>query len=231
MQAIDVMTTTVETVRPGTTVSEIARRLLERNISAVPVVDDENRVIGIVSEGDLMRRSESGTARPRSWWLGLFADTEGNRRDYVKSHGLHARDVMAPDVISVSEDASLSDIATVLEKHRIKRVPVVRDGKLVGIVSRADLLHGLAALGSEMAITPSDRDIKRSIERAAHDAGVSMLYVNVVVVDGVATIWGMVESEAERSALVAAAEAIMGVKRVQNNVNIMPERLRASLGI
>ncbi len=231
MQASDVMTTNVETVRPDTAVSEIAKRLLKRNISAVPVVDDENRVIGMVSEGDLMRRPEGGTARPRSWWLGLFADTEESRRDYVKSHGLYARDVMLPDVISVGEEASLAEIATTLEKNRIKRVPVVRDGKLVGIVSRADLLQGLAAAGTERSISPSDRDIKMSIEKAVHDTGVSMLYVNIVVVDGVATIWGMVESEAEKAAMRAAAEGIVGVREVQDNVNVMPDRVRATLGI
>lgn len=231
MQARDIMTTSVETVRPETEVTEIAKRLLARNISAVPVVDDQDKVVGIVSEGDLMRRSENQTERQPSWWLGLFADTRERKPDYVKSHGLHARDVMSRDVISVGEDTSLAKVATMLEKHRIKRVPVVRDGKLVGIVSRANLLQGLAVAGTEWAITPSDRDIKISIETAAHDAGMPMLYINFTVVDGIVTIWGMVKSEAEKAAMRKAAEGIAGVREVHDNVNIMSNMLHTTLGL
>lgn len=231
MQARDIMTTSVEAVRPSTEVSEIAKRLLARNISAVPVVDDQDKVVGIVSEGDLMRRSENETERQPSWWIRMFADTQDRTSDYVKSHGLHARDVMSRDVISVGEEASLAEIATILEKHHIKRVPVVRDGKIVGIVSRANLLQGLAVAGTERVISPSDREIKKSIETAAHDAGVPMLYINVTVADGVATIWGMVGSEVEKAAMRAAAEGIAGVGEVHDNVNIMSNILHASLGM
>jgi CBS domain-containing protein len=231
MQARDIMTASVATVRPDTEVSEIAKRLLARNISAVPVIDDQERVIGIVSEGDLMRRPESGTERQPSWWLDLFADAKERTHDYVKSHGLHARDVMSREVISVGEHASLAEVATMLEKHQIKRVPVLHDGKLVGIVSRANLLQGLAAAGTLRVISPSDREIKMSIEMAAHDAGLPMHYINVTVVDGIVAIWGMVESEAEKALMRSAAEGIAGVREVHDNANIRSNVLHAALGI
>jgi len=133
MQARDIMTTNVATVRPDAEVSEIAKQLLARHISALPVVVDRDKVVGIVSEGDLMHRSENDTERQPSWWIRMFAEPQERAREYIKSHGRHASDIMTCDVISVSEDASLAEISETLEKHHIKRVPVLRDGRLVGI--------------------------------------------------------------------------------------------------
>lgn len=230
MLAIDIMTATVETVAPDTEVTEIARRLLARNISAMPVVDDQGRVVGIVSEGDLMRRSENETERQPSWWIRVFAEPEERARDYVKTHGMCAQDIMSRNVISVSEGASLADIAETLEKHRIKRVTVMRDDKLVGIVSRANLLRGLVAVGAKTKASESDRDVRAAIERAALKAGLNVEHVSVIVADGVATVWGMVESDAERTAIGVAAEQVAGVSRVENHINIMPALVRASMG-
>jgi CBS domain-containing protein len=144
MRAMDVMTTNVITVGPDASVQEVAKTLSERGISGVPVVDADNRLVGIVSEGDLLHRVEMGTERRpdrtrrrRSWWLDTIASDEELARDYVKSHGRTAKDVMTPEVISVSDTTELSEIATLLETKRIKRVPVVKDGQLVGIISRA----------------------------------------------------------------------------------------------
>jgi CBS-domain-containing membrane protein len=123
MQAKDIMTANVETVRPDTEAIEIAQRLIARNISAVPVVDDSDRVVGIVSEGDLIHHSGDAPDRQPSWWIRLFAETKEHTPDYAKSHGLHANDIMSRDVISVDEDMLLADIAETLEKHHIKRVP------------------------------------------------------------------------------------------------------------
>jgi len=151
MRAKDVMTTEVVYAGPETDVRTIVQELLKRRISAVPVVDDGGRVIGIVSEGDLMRRAESDTEHHRSWWLQLLQDPEDRASEYLKTHGLKARDVMTRNPVTVSEDTSLDEIATLLERNGIKRVPVLRNGKLVGIVSRADLLHGLVARASQEA--------------------------------------------------------------------------------
>ena len=162
MRAMDVMTTNVITVSPDTSVQEVAKILSERSISGVPVVDAENRLVGIVSEGDLLHRVEMGTdrrpdrrtGRRRSWWLDTVGSDEELARAYVKSHGRTARDVMTSEVTSVNETTELADIANLLETRRIKRVPVVRDGKLVGIVSRANLVRALAAAGSRLTPTP-----------------------------------------------------------------------------
>lgn len=148
MRAMDVMTTDVITVDPETTAQAMATLLAERGISGAPVVDANGRLVGIVSEGDLLHRAEIGTARRhrerrRSWWLDHFASELA--RDYVKSHGRTVRDIMTRDVVTVTEDTDLGDVAALLEAKRIKRVPVTRDGKVIGIISRANLVRALAA--------------------------------------------------------------------------------------
>src|SRR3974390_1423747 len=144
MRAIDVMTTEVVTVDENATVPELAKLMSDRGISAIPVVDRDNRVIGMVSEGDLLHRAETGTERRRSWWLDMVASTNRLAGDYIKSHSVQVKDVMTRNVLSVTETTPVADIALLLETNRIKRVPVVRDGKLVGIVSRANLVQALA---------------------------------------------------------------------------------------
>ena len=144
MRAIDVMTSEVISVDENATVTAVARLLAERGISAVPVVDKANQVIGMVSEGDLLHRAETGTERRRAWWLDMMASTNRLAGDYIKSHSGRVKDVMTRNVLSVTETTPVADIALLLETNRIKRVPVVRDGKLVGIVSRANLVRALA---------------------------------------------------------------------------------------
>jgi CBS domain-containing protein len=224
------MTASVATVRPDAKVSEIAKQLLARHISALPVVVDRDKVVGIVSESDLMCRSENETERQSPLWIRMFAEPRDRAHDYIKSHGLHAREIMSRNVISVAEDTPLAEIAETLEKHHIKRVTVLRDGKLVGIVSRANLLQGLVAAGTKTAATASDRDLKAAIEAAMYAAGLNAEYVSVVVADGVATIWGMVESETEQSALGVAAEEVAGVGRVVNRIDVMPDSVRTTIG-
>jgi CBS domain-containing protein len=165
MRALDVMTTEVITVDPDTSVQALAALLSERGISGVPVVDADNRVVGIVGEGDLLHRVETGTEgrakRPRSWWLDPIASDRELARDYVKSHARTVKDVVTRDVVSVSDTTELADIAMLLEARQIKRVPVVRDGKLVGIVSRANLVRALATTMSAPTTSadPDDRTI------------------------------------------------------------------------
>jgi CBS domain-containing protein len=142
MQAQDVMTTKVATIGAGASVREAARLMHERNVSALPVVNEKGRVVGIVSEGDLVRRRELSTETEGSWWL--LALTQGSARDYLKTHGTTVRDVMTRPVIGVRPSASLKQIARLLARHGIKRVPVLDAGRLVGIVSRADLVRQLA---------------------------------------------------------------------------------------
>ena len=230
MRAKDVMTVGVITVAPETAIEEVASQLLENGISAVPVVDGEDRLLGIVSEGDLMRRAESGTERRPSWWLHLFSSSQEHARDYVKSHGRHAQDVMTRSVVSVGEDAPLDEIAATLEKHRIKRVPVVTDGKVVGIVSRANLLHGLVATKSAPARSADDEAIRGAVLQAVKDAGVRSSFINVIVSGGVAHLWGAVENKAEKDALRVAAENTTGVQDVEDHINVFATIVRATMG-
>src|SRR5271167_3330611 len=144
MRAMDVMTREVITVDENASVPAVAKLLCEHGISAVPVVDKGNRVIGMVSEGDLLHRAETGTEPRRSWWLQMIASTNQLAADYIKSHSGSVKDVMTRDVITVSDTTPVADIAVLLETNRIKRVPVLCDGKLVGIVSRANLVRALA---------------------------------------------------------------------------------------
>jgi len=227
MQAKDVMTRNVVTVTEDTAVTEIARQLIARGISAVPVVDAAGKIAGIVSEGDLMRRDETGTAPTRSWWLSLFEAPQERATAYVKAHGRTAGDVMTRNVVTVSEDASLAEIAALLEKRRIKRVPVVRDGKPVGIVSRANLLHGLASAKPASATSADDAAIRQAVTAAFKESGVDQVFVNTVVADGVVNIWGEVDSAAEVKALTIAAEGVPGVKQVVNHVTVMKPNMRS----
>lgn len=230
MKAKDVMTEDVTTVEPGASVKSIARLLLERGISAVPVVEG-GCLLGIVSEGDLMRRPEAGTERRPSWWLQLLQGPDEQAAHYLKSHGLVARDVMTPRSLTVSEATPLEKVARLLEKHRIKRVPVVRRGKLVGIVSRADLLHALVA-GAEWRAPrrKASRPSRKEVMRSLREAGAALEYVNVVLEGSVVHLWGGVRSAAQRDAIALAAKRAAGVSGVKNDLFLMPPRLTGALG-
>jgi CBS domain-containing protein len=165
MRAMDVMTSEVITVGEEASVQQVANLLAERGISAVPVVDSENLVIGMVSEGDLLHRAETGTERRRSWWLDMMSSTNKLAGDYIKSHSGKVKDVMTRDVISVADTTPVADIAVLLETNQIKRVPIVCDGKLVGIVSRANLVRALAmTIGEEPSESDTDdRSIREKL--------------------------------------------------------------------
>lgn len=228
MQAKDVMTSPVVTVSPDASVTDVAKLLLERHISAAPVVDGSGGLLGVVSEGDLMRRPESGTERRPSWWLSLLSDPQDEARDYLKSHGLHARDVMTRNVLTVEEDTSLQEIATLLEKHRIKRVPVMRGGQVVGIVSRANLLQALVAQSRPPVPQADDRALREAVVDALKATGARTLYINVVVSKGVVHLWGMAYSDEEKSALCVAAESVTGTKQVCERISLLPRGAGAS---
>jgi CBS domain-containing protein len=245
MYARDVMTMPVISVLGDTSVEEVARILLSRRISAVPVVDENDRMIGIVSEGDLMRRAEADEGAHESWWLKKLADSDSRAQSFARARGRLAKDVMSPSVIIADEDDSLVEIARMLEQHKIKRVPVVRHGKLVGIVSRANLLQGLATLtspgpepgvSSEQVSSSSsgrgradDRTIRAAILNAIHnDIGVRYP-INVIVSRGQVDLWGGVETESQRQAVRAAAESAPDVKSVQDHLSVPPTAISALL--
>ena len=225
MQAKDIMTTKVTTVTPDTSIQDIAKLLAAGGFSAVPVVDAQQKIIGIVSEGDLLRRHELHTERRRSWWLNLFDTGQSRATDYVKAHGQHAEDVMTRDPIVIATDTPVQDIADLLEKRRIKRVPVVQDGKLVGIVSRANLIQALAMQEpSAVTTTADDRAIREQILQALHDdVGLATSALNVIVERGVVYLWGMVDTAAQRQAAEVATENVPGVKGVDNKLSVFSE--------
>lgn len=225
MHAADIMTTKVITVQTATPVREIAGLLLKHKISAVPVVDAEQNVVGIVSEGDLMRRAENDTGQRRSRWLEAIFSTEEKAAEYIKSHGRTADDVMTRDVLTVKEDTPVHEIARLLETRHIKRVPVISEGRLVGIVSRANLLHGLAAKGADSAASGSadDRTIRETLLHVlSEEAGLDAGLINVIVDDGVVQLWGIVDTDNEKKAVQIAAETTPGVKAVENNLGKVP---------
>ena len=225
MQARDVMTTKLVTAEPDMPVRDIAKLMLAHRISGIPIVDKSQRVLGMVSEGDLMRRPESETERQSSWWLEAVFSPRDKADDYIKAHGTKAGDVMTRDVQTVGEDMPVREVARLLEAHRIKRVPVVSDGKLVGIISRANLLHGLVARMPEgsIAAAADDRTVRGALLRTlSEEAGLNTAMINVIVTDGIVQLWGLVDSAREKKAAQLAAEATAGVKSVENYLGQMP---------
>lgn len=220
MRARDIMTSEVVTVGPATPVREVADLLAKHRISAVPVVDAAGLLVGIVSEGDLFCRPEGGTERRYSWLHELFASPETMAREYVKTHGIRTADVMTTEVATIEEDTPIADIADLLARKRVKRVPVLRDGKLVGIVSRADLVRAAFAGRPTPAPAPGgddaiEADIRRSLGAVPW---INPWLVNVEVQDGKATLTGLVSSPEQMRAASVLAEAVPGVKSVQNRM-------------
>ena len=221
MKATDVMATSVITVRQDTPVAKIAEVLLANRISAVPVVNDKDTLVGIVSEGDLIHRVEAGTERHRSWWLELLTGKEILAHEFVKSHASKAADVMTYPVVSVTPDTPLGDIAALLEKHRIKRVPVVSNGKIVGIVSRANLIQALVSLGHAKTSDASFDDLtlhSNILEQLRSKSWTDPSTISVVVNNGTVELWGIVDSETEKNAIRVAVEVTPGVRQVSNKL-------------
>ena len=232
MQAKDVMTTAVTTIEDDATVQEAAQLMLQRGVSALPVMDEKDRLVGIISEGDLVRRAELGTEKVYgSWWLRFLAfPSESAAADFVKTHASRVRDVMTSPAISVSEATPLEKVALLLEKHRIKRVPVLRAGQLVGIVSRADLVRRLAIARPRKPPTAGNRSLRKRMLAALGEAGVDAAYLNVSVSEGVLHLWGGVKSDAEKRALRVVAEGIPGVRGIDDHTFVMPPRLIGAMG-
>ena len=219
MKARDVMVSPVVTVKPSSSIQEVARIFLERRISGVPVVDGEGKLVGIVSEGDLLHRAEAGTERPQSWWLRIVAANGTLATDYAKEHARRVADVMTREVVTAAPDTPLAEIAVMLEKHAIKRVPVVENGQLVGIVSRANLIQAVASAQAPLEVQLSDTKIRDNVLshlRGQPWAHTSLL--NVTVSDGVVDLWGMTYSDAERKAIRIAAESTAGVRAVNDHL-------------
>lgn len=225
MQAADVMTRDVITVAPDDSVRDAALMLLKNRISAMPVLDNQGRLIGVVSEGDLVRRAEIGTDRQRPWWQEAFAGSERLARDYIRAHGRKVSDIMTSPAIFAAPDTELSKIASLMERNGIKRLPVVENGRLVGLVSRVDLLRAFAECSN---IAPAAQDIEdEQIRNRLYAELRSLRWLspgkfNVAVDHGIVELWAAVDSESERQALIVAAETTPGVTAINNHVFVGP---------
>jgi len=216
MRAVDIMTTRVITADPEMTVRIAAGTMVFAGISGMPVVDKDNRLIGMVTEGDLMRRDEIGTGKRQSWWLESLASTSDLANKYVKENATKVKDVMTTNVVTVDEACTVAEIAELLDEQRIKRVPVVRDGKLVGVVSRANLIRAL------VTVVPKEPDLTDGQDAGLRDAVLQAMAghrwglprENVMVKDATVHVWAAATSDEERRAIRVAAETVPGVKEV-----------------
>jgi CBS domain-containing protein len=217
MRAIDVMVRNVITVRPDTDVADAIKLLAQHDVSGLPVVGADGRLVGMLSEADLIHRVEIGTQTQRPAWLESLTGASTLAGEFAKSHGKKVSEVMTEGAVAVGEETPLGEIAALFEKKRIKRVPVVHDGKLVGIVSRSNLIQALASAIShaEPAHTDTDRRLRREVlSRLAAQKWTEFGDRNVTVNDGVVHLWGLVGSAEEHKALLALAEGVPGVARV-----------------
>jgi CBS domain-containing protein len=223
MRALDIMTTSVITATPHMTIHEAARLFVDNRISGMPVVDANGRVVGIVSQGDLLHRVENDTVHERRrWWLEfLLSSPRAQAARYVKEHGHVVGDVMCDKVISITEDMRLDQIADLMERRHLKRVPVLKDGKLVGIVSRSNLIRAVASAAPGInSVSHDDASLRDAIVLEMHGQRWGLSKQGVLVNDGVAHLWGVIESEEEKRAIHIAAEGVPGVKRVEDHLDI-----------
>jgi CBS domain-containing protein len=222
MKALDVMVRDVVTVKPDDAVAEAVRLLAEHDVSALPVVDNNENVVGVISEADLLHREEIGTEKHRPWWLEAVTPASTLADEFAKSHGRRVEEVMSTDVVSAAEDTPLGEIATILERHRIKRLPILRSGKLVGIVSRSNLIQALASSrtpASGGSGADADRKIRSELlDRLDHQDWTDFGQRNVIVNSGIVHLWGLVGSQEEHKALVALAEGVPGVVSVSDEM-------------
>jgi CBS-domain-containing membrane protein len=218
MQVRDVMTRNVISVGSDQSVLQAAQLMLKNRISGLPVVDAAGKLVGIVTEGDFLRRGEIGTQRQRPRWLEFLLGPGRLAEEYVHSSGRSIGEVMTADPYTVTEDDSLESTVEVMERRQVKRLPVLRDGRLVGIVSRADLMHALAERARyARGPAPDDGTIRDRILAALADTHWAPL-IDVKVHDGVAELSGVITDERERRASIVVAENVAGVKQVHDHL-------------
>lgn len=223
MNAADVMTTSVITTTPDASIQEVAQSLLANRISALPIVDDEDKLLGIVSEGDLLHRAEAGTEARGSWWLQAFRSSESLAAEFVKSHSRKVSDIMTQDVITVGPDTPVEEIAGLLERKHIKRVPVVSNGKVVGIVSRANLLQAVAnPHHDEPNYDPENTRLREKVfAQLKGQPWANAASINIIANNGIVDLWGIANSEQEKQAIRVAVEVTPGVKAVNDNLAVL----------
>jgi CBS-domain-containing membrane protein len=214
------MTRNLISVTPDATVLQAARLMLQHHISGLPVVDASGKLVGILSEGDFLRRRETATQRRRSRWLEFLMGPGKIASEYTQSHGSKVAEVMTSDVRTVGEDTDLEKIVELMEKHRIKRVPVIRDDRIVGIVTRSNLMHAMVSMARSTPPGPQSDDVIREqlLAELKKQEWAPISMTNVVVRDGIVELWGAIIDERQRAALKVAAENVPGVKAVKDHL-------------
>jgi CBS domain-containing protein len=222
MQVKDVMTRSVISVGPDESIMKAARLMLQNRISGLPVIDKDGELMGIVTEGDFLRRGELGTQRRRPKWLEFIVGPGRLAEEYVHSTGRKIDEIMTTDPVTASEDDTLEKVVEVMERRHVKRLPVVKNGRIVGIISRANLMHALASFArdedeSARRVRPNDSQVRDNII-AVLDRQNWAPRVNVVVKNGVAELWGVITDDRERKAVVVAVENVPGVEHVHDHL-------------
>jgi CBS domain-containing protein len=218
MKARDVMTWGAIAVEPEESIARAVQLMLQNKISGLPVVDDKGQLVGIVTEGDFLRRGELGTQRQRPRWLEFLLGPGRLASEYVRASGQKVSQVMTTQARTITPETPLEDIVRLMESHRVKRLPVVEDGKLVGIVSRADLLHALGSVARELKPVAGDDAAIREQIMAECAKQPWAPRINVVVHDGVVDLWGVITDDRARDAFIVAAENVPGVKDVRDHL-------------
>ncbi|MGN6115992.1 MAG: CBS domain-containing protein [Nitrobacter sp.] len=219
MRAHHIMTRPVVTVLPDSTILQAANLMLQRHISGLPVVDATGKLVGIVSEGDFIRRSEIGTQRKHSRWLKFLLGASEAAPDFVRENGRRISEVMTRDPLTITEDSTIEEIVNLMEKNGVKRLPVMRGEKLVGIVSRANLLQAVASLAREIPDPTADDDhIRNRIINTLEKSDWCPFGLNVVVRDGIVHLSGIITEERSRQAISVTAENVSGVKKVHDHL-------------
>jgi len=223
MLARDLMTGTAVTIAPDATVADAARMMAEKGVSGLPVVDLSGELVGIVTEGDLLRRKELGSETRRTWWSRLFRDDKSLAGEFAKAHGRFVREVMTRNVVCVRHDTPLGRVAELLWTLDVKRLPVLKNGALVGMISRRDVVRSLAKLAAIEARPQkaSDDEIAHGVlSRIDNAPFVAAIQVQLTVTDGVVEVAGTVSSENQRQAVLAMIEETPGVARVIDRITV-----------
>jgi CBS domain-containing protein len=219
MRAHQIMTRSVITVTPEATIVEAANIMLQKHVSGLPVVDAAGKLVGVVSEGDFIRRSEIGTQRKRGRWLRFILGPGKSASDFVHEHGRKVCEVMTKSPLTITEDTALEEIVELMEKNNVKRLPVIRGDKVVGIVSRANLLQAVASLAREVPDPTADDDhIRNRVIDAMEKNDWCPFGLSVIVKDGIVHLSGVITEERSRQAAVVAAETVQGVKQVHDHL-------------